>query len=66
MESKVNATPHPNLDSLKGMITEIWDAYPTGQIMDACHRFCCCVEAVIAAEGSFIENQTFNAVTHLV
>ncbi len=56
IERKVNATSHPNLDSLKAMITEIWAAYPTNKIVDACHSFRSRVEAVVATEGLYIEH----------
>ena len=55
-ERKVNAMPHPNLDSLKSMITEIWEAYPADGIMDVCHSFWHRVEAVVQAKGSYIEH----------
>ncbi len=56
MERKVNAMPHPNLDYLTSMITEIWEAYPADGIVDACHSFCCCVKAVVKAKGLYIEH----------
>ena len=56
LESRVNATPHPNLDSLKAKISEEWMVYPEATTISACKTFCTRVETVIAAEGSWIEH----------
>ncbi len=56
IEREVNATPHPNLNSLKAMISEIWDFYPADSILDTCRNFRHCVEAVIAAKGLYLED----------
>ncbi len=56
LERRVNATPHPNLESLKAMITEIWAAVPADEIVAACRSFRRRLEAVVAAEGSYIEH----------
>lgn len=55
IESKTNATPHPNLDSLKAAIAKEWAVYPAEGIIKACARFRARVEAVIKNNGGHIE-----------
>ena len=55
IERKTNATPHPNLDSLKLSIVKEWTDYPAQGIVDACASFRRRVEAVIRNNGGHIE-----------
>ncbi len=56
IEKEVNVTPHPNLESLKSKIKEVWATYPAAMIEKACAKFQPRLEAVVAAEGSWIEH----------
>ena len=55
IERKTNATPHPNIDSLKAAIVKEWADYPSKGIVDACASFRRRVEAVIENNGGHIE-----------
>ncbi len=56
MAREANATPHPNITALKKKIVDVRAKYPVKGIMDACSKFRSKVEAVIKAEGSWIEH----------
>ncbi len=56
IESKVNKTPHQNLESLKDTIKKEWNMYPAAGIKKACASFPKRIEAVIKAKGSWIEH----------
>jgi len=56
IEKEVNSTPHRNVDSLKAKIVEVWDNYPANTIIKACKSFRHRLEAVVAANGSYIEH----------
>jgi inhibitor of nuclear factor kappa-B kinase subunit alpha len=55
IETHTNATPHPNIESLKATITKVWTNYPEEAVRRACEIFRRRVEAVIEAEGGHIE-----------
>jgi transposase len=55
IESKCNATPHPNVDSLKASIAKVWAEYPDVSIQRAFTSLRPRLEAVIAAKGGHIE-----------
>ncbi|QQP48527.1 Uncharacterized protein FKW44_008884, partial [Caligus rogercresseyi] len=55
IESKINRTPHLNLDSLQATIIKEWDNYPEKHIINACKRFRPRLEAVVKANGGHIE-----------
>lgn len=55
LENKSNATPHPNVDSLKAAIAEEWTSMPSETVIKACASFRRRVEAVIEAKGGHIE-----------
>jgi len=55
IESRTNATPHANMDSLKAAISREWEAYPKEDIRRACASFRGRIEACIMADGGHIE-----------
>jgi len=46
---------HPNLDHLKASVTEVWNNLSVTYIRNFCKRFRPRVEAVVAAEGGYID-----------
>lgn len=55
MQQKVQATSHPNLETLKARIVEAWGDLEIDYVVRACKGFRSRIEAVIAADGSYIE-----------
>lgn len=55
IERETNATPHPNVDSLKAAIRQVWGAYPEDTIKKACSSFRGRIEKIIEAKGGHIE-----------
>ncbi len=56
MDKKFYATLIANLGSLRAAIPKEWNAYPAAGIISACKSFRHRIEAVIDADGSYIEN----------
>ena len=56
LEKATNATPHPNLESLKTSIKREWDKMSSDFVSRSCRSFRTRVEAVIDADGGHIEN----------
>ena len=55
LQDEVQATSHPNLESLKACIVAAWEALEAAYIVKTCKGFRNRVEAVIAADGGYIE-----------
>lgn len=55
IERKTNATPHPNLESLKRSIAQVWADESADGIRKACASFRPRIKAVIQAQGGHIE-----------
>ena len=55
LQDEVQATSHPNLESLKARIVAAWEALEAAYIVKTCKGFRHRVEAVIAADGGYIE-----------
>ena len=53
IERKTDATPHPNIDSLKAAIVKEWADYPSKGIVDACASL---EEAVIKKTEVILSN----------
>ena len=58
LDSKVRATPHSSIDSLKASIIREWDNMTSDYIVKSCKRFRHRVEAIVAAGGGHIEGKT--------
>ena len=54
-ERTINRSPHNTVDSLKTAIVQGFEAMPRAEMTRACSRFRSRIEAVIEAEGDFIE-----------
>ena len=55
VEQETNKHPHNTLDSLKAAIARVMTHMDKAPLIRACKRFRQRIEAVIAAEGDFIE-----------
>ena len=55
LQDKVQATSHPNLESLKARIVPGWAGLEAAYIVKTCKGFRPRVEAVVAADGGYIE-----------
>ena len=55
LQQEVQASSHPNLESLKAHIVAAWEALEEAYIIRTCKSFRSRVEAVIAADGGYIE-----------
>ena len=55
LQERVQGTSHPNMESLKAHIAEAWDTLDEAFIASACRSFRSRMEAVISANGSYIE-----------
>jgi len=55
IQSKACNCQHPNLDSLKAAVEEHWNNMSDDYITKVCSKFRPRIEAVIAAEGSYID-----------
>ena len=55
LQDEVQGTSHPNLESLKARIVAAWEALETAYIVKTCRGFRPRVEAVIAADGGYID-----------
>ena len=55
LQERVHGTSYPNMESLKAHIAEAWDAVDEAFIASGCRCFRSPVEAVISANGSYIE-----------
>ena len=54
-ERETNAAPHTSVASLKAKITAVMAKMDRDTVAKACHRFRTRLEAVVAANGDFIE-----------
>jgi transposase len=55
VQAKVNVKQHPNTEALKASINKVWADMSGDEIRTICSRFRPRVEAVIAAEGGYID-----------
>ena len=55
VERETNKHPHNTLDSLRAVIARVMTHMDKAPLIRACKRFRQRIEAVIAAEGDFIE-----------
>ena len=55
IERSVNRSPHNTVESLKRAIEDTFSNLPRGEMTRACCRFRSRIEAVVEAEGDFIE-----------
>ena len=54
-ELKANAVPHNKIADLIEKIKEVMGSLDRDTVARSCRRFCSRIEAVIAADGDFIE-----------
>ena len=57
LETKVGATPHPNIVALKATITKEWRKMSAAFVVTSCKRFRSRIEAVVRANGDHIEKK---------
>ena len=55
IQAKVNVRQYPNTDALKTSITKVWNDMSADEIRKVCSRFRPRIEAVIEAEGGYID-----------
>ena len=55
LQERVQGTSHPSMESLNSHIKEAWDTLDEAFIASSCRSFQSCKEAVISANGSYIE-----------
>jgi inhibitor of nuclear factor kappa-B kinase subunit alpha len=55
VQSKACNCQHPNIDSLKSAVSDVWADMSESRIQKVCSRFRSRVEAVIKSEGSYID-----------
>ena len=56
VEAKACVKRHMTISGLKRSVTRAWNAMEEAYIVKTCHAFRGRIEAVIAAEGCYIEN----------
>ena len=55
LKRRVNSTSHPNISSLKALISENLDCLDQAMIGNACQQFRTRLEKVVKAQGSYIK-----------
>ena len=55
LQERVQGTSYPNMESPKAQIAEAWDTLTEAFIASACRSFRSRIQAVISADGSYIE-----------